>query len=144
MNEIKVIDNDGKPVQGWRYGTFFGTHLVTGKNPRKIWGWSLVSPDGIERFSEGSFEKFVPFANLVLENYGCRPAFEVSPEQFLSIDAEAGMCSDLIEGRGAESGGAVSPCAAQAGSIPALGTSFCRSIDLQPATEIHSWNGGAL
>ena len=71
MTTLRVIDNAGQPVKGWKFGTFKATQVGVGK-ARKITGWTIVSPDGCERFSEGNYQQFVPFANLVLDNYGCQ------------------------------------------------------------------------
>lgn len=60
---------DGKPVPGWRFK--LTTAIVVCDGPRRtVVGWSLFDPDGVERFCEGTWKDFVPFANTVLENYG--------------------------------------------------------------------------
>lgn len=74
MKTLRVKTNDGQTQAGWLFGTFKGVNLVSGKKPRQITGWQITSPDGVERFSEGNYQQFVPFANLVLDNYGCRPS----------------------------------------------------------------------
>lgn len=73
MKSFKVYDSYGFLVKGWSFGTFkginIGNHL---DKPRQIVGWQLNSPDGIERFSEGNWQQFVPFVHLVVGNYGCK------------------------------------------------------------------------
>lgn len=73
MKTLKVYRDNGTPrgeyVPGWQCGTFKATQVGVGK-PRKISGWCIKSPDGCERYSEGNWQQFVPYANLVLENYG--------------------------------------------------------------------------
>jgi hypothetical protein len=71
MKKLKVRDSNGQPVKGWAFGYGKAVHLVSGQKPRNVVGWTLKSPDGVERFSEGNWQQFVPFANRVIENYGC-------------------------------------------------------------------------
>ena len=73
MTTLRVKDANGNHVPGWTFGTFAGVQLINGRKPRKIVGWQITSPDGCERFNEGNWQQFVPFANLVLSNYGNRP-----------------------------------------------------------------------
>jgi len=72
MKTLRVIDTNGQSVKGWRFGTFKATQVGVGK-PRNITGWAIVSPDGCERSCEGNYQQFVPFANMILSNYGCQP-----------------------------------------------------------------------
>lgn len=71
MKSLKVKDSNGQHVTGWTFGTFKAVQVGTGIGPRKIQGWQINSPDGVERFSEGNWQQFVPFAQLVISNYGC-------------------------------------------------------------------------
>ena len=70
MNTLKVKDENGQPVKGWSFGTFKGVNLTSGQKPRQIRGWQLNSPDGVERLCEGNWQQFVPFAQLIISNYG--------------------------------------------------------------------------
>lgn len=70
MKTLKVY-YEGQPQPGWSFGTFKGTQVGTGIKPRSIAGWQINSPDGCERLCEGNYQQFVPFANLILDNYGC-------------------------------------------------------------------------
>jgi hypothetical protein len=75
---VRIADGTplGCPYPGWQFGTFTAINVgVPNCKPRKISGWKLVSPDGCERCCEGNWQQFVPFANMVLENYGCIPHF---------------------------------------------------------------------
>ena len=65
------VKRGGLPENGWKFGTFKGWNCG-GNLPkaRHISGWQLKSPDGCYRLCEGNWQQFVPFANLVLENYG--------------------------------------------------------------------------
>ena len=72
MKTLPVKTNDGQPMKGWSFGTFKAVQLRNGFKPRQCAGWQLNSPDGCQRFSEGNWQQFVPFANLVLDNYGCK------------------------------------------------------------------------
>lgn len=69
MNTIKIKDSQGQPVKGWTFGTFSGVQVGVGK-ARQIKGWVLRAPDGYERYSEGNWQQFVPFAQLVFSNHG--------------------------------------------------------------------------
>jgi hypothetical protein len=69
MNALKVKDGNGQAVKGWSFGTFEATQVGVGK-ARRIKGWCLRSHDGVERYSEGNWQQFVPFAQLVIGNYG--------------------------------------------------------------------------
>jgi len=71
MHTLKVKDQSGLPVKGWSFGATKAVNLTSGQKPRHVRGWSLHSPDGQERFCEGNWEQFVPFANLIISNYGC-------------------------------------------------------------------------
>jgi hypothetical protein len=76
MKPLRVKTTAGLPVPGWKFGTFKAVHVgvyAGGKlqKPRKISGWQIVSPDGCARSVEGNYQQFIPFANLVLSNYGC-------------------------------------------------------------------------
>lgn len=72
MKTLRVKTNDGQTQTGWAFDTFTALQIGVEK-PRRISGWMLVSPDGVARFCEGNWQKFVPFANLVLGNYDCQP-----------------------------------------------------------------------
>jgi len=71
MKTLRVKDNMGQPQPGWQFGTFKATQVGVGK-PRQISGWQIQSPDGCVRSWEGNWQQFVPFANMVLANYGCQ------------------------------------------------------------------------
>lgn len=73
MKSLRVKDNAGQSQAGWQFGTFTGTQVGTSIKPRRITGWQITSPDGCERFCEGNYQQFVPFANTILSNYGCQP-----------------------------------------------------------------------
>ena len=76
MKSLKVKDTSGQQVKGWQFGTFKGVQVGVGlQKPRHITGWSIIAPDGYERFCEGNYQQFVPFANTILSNYGCNPCF---------------------------------------------------------------------
>lgn len=66
-----VKDSNGFKSTGWQFGTQKAVQLVSGLKPRHVTGWVLRSPDGVERFSEGNWQQFVPFAQLIISNYGC-------------------------------------------------------------------------
>ena len=70
MKRLNVVDALG-PVAGWSFGYQKALHIGVGK-PRMIAGWVIRSPDGVERFSEGNWQQFVPFAIRVVENYGAK------------------------------------------------------------------------
>jgi hypothetical protein len=75
MKALPVKKNDGQFQKGWQFGTFKATQIgvfLGGRlqKPRHISGWQIQSPDGCKRFSEGNWQQFVPFANLILDNYG--------------------------------------------------------------------------
>jgi hypothetical protein len=70
MTTLRVKAQSGNHVPGWTFGTFAAVQLISGHKPRKIVGWQITSPDGCERFSEGNWQQFVPFAQLVISNYG--------------------------------------------------------------------------
>lgn len=72
MKKLNVKDSYDFPVKGWSFGTFRCTQVGLGIPTRKISGWQLNSPDGVERFSEGNWQQFIPFVHLVVENYGCK------------------------------------------------------------------------
>lgn len=72
MRALKVLDENNNVVKGWYFGTFknilnVGCGLA---KPRRISGWSIISPDGQERFNEGNWHQFVPFALRIVNNYG--------------------------------------------------------------------------
>lgn len=71
MKTLPVKDSNQQPVKGWTFGTFKACQVRTGHKPRQIVGWQLDSPDGVQRFSEGNWQQFVPFVQLVVSNYGC-------------------------------------------------------------------------
>jgi len=71
MKSINVKDQFGLPSKGWKFGTTKAVNLTLGQKPRKVVGWTLISPDGCERFSEGNWQQFVPYAQLIISNYGC-------------------------------------------------------------------------
>lgn len=70
MKRLPVKDSNGQVQEGWSFGTFKATQVGVGA-PRKIQGWQLRSPDGVVRSSEGNWQQFVPFAQLIISNYGC-------------------------------------------------------------------------
>lgn len=69
MKRLKLFRN-GSLVSGWQFGHTKAVNLTLGKRPRKVSGWTLISEDGCERFCEGNYQQFIPFANVILENYG--------------------------------------------------------------------------
>lgn len=72
MATINVRDSFGQHVKGWELGTF-KNHIQVGNSlfkPRKISGWFIRSNDGYTRYNEGNWQQFVPFARLVISNYG--------------------------------------------------------------------------
>lgn len=69
MKALKVQYN-GKGQAGWKAGPTKAINVTVGQKPRKVTGWTIISPDGCERFCEGNYQQFVPFANMVLANYG--------------------------------------------------------------------------
>jgi hypothetical protein len=73
MTTLSVKDEQGQPVKGWSFGAFRNvTNCGLFPRPaRRISGWQLNSPDGVERFSEGNWQQFVPFALRIIGNYGC-------------------------------------------------------------------------
>jgi hypothetical protein len=73
MKALRAKDLAGKHVPGWTFGTFKGVNVILGQKPRATTGWQITSPDGCERYSEGNYQQFVPFANMILSNYGCQP-----------------------------------------------------------------------
>lgn len=72
MKTLRVLTISGMPQPGWQFGTAKALNITLGRKPRRVSGWTLISPDGCERFNEGNWQQFAPFANLVLDNYGCR------------------------------------------------------------------------
>jgi len=78
MKPIRVYDNEGKASSGWKFGTAEWTSVGCydergfAKKPRKERGWVLVDCDGLERYCEGNYQDFIPFANMILENYGMK------------------------------------------------------------------------
>lgn len=72
MKTLPVKTVDGQPVKGWSFGTFRNVWNCGGNvgRPRKISGWTLRDPDGVERNCEGNWQQFVPFARQIIENYG--------------------------------------------------------------------------
>lgn len=70
MTTLKVTDSYGFEIKGWSFGTFKVTQVGLGIPTRKISGWQINSPDGVERFCEGNWQQFVPYAIRVVENYG--------------------------------------------------------------------------
>ena len=69
-----VKDANGQPQKGWSFGTFKDAWNCGGNiqgKGRRISGWQLRSPDGVLRLNEGNWQQFVPFARLVIANYGC-------------------------------------------------------------------------
>ena len=76
MSRVMVKSADGKTASRWQFGRVpKATHLLAGHKPRHVSGWVLIDPEGYERFNEGTWEQFIPFANRVLENYGFQPTF---------------------------------------------------------------------
>lgn len=69
MTTIKLKDSNGQTVKGWSFHTYKATVVGDGK-PRKTRGWQLNSADGVQRCREGNWEQFVPFARMVIQNYG--------------------------------------------------------------------------
>lgn len=72
---IRAKDNDGKAVFGWKFRHDEWTVVGLYKNgvkqkPKREKGWVLTDCDGLERYCEGNWQDFVPFANQILENYG--------------------------------------------------------------------------
>lgn len=85
MKALKVRDKDGWLIRGWYFGTFRDywqvgvfeaskdtneKNLRIRETSRKISGWKIVSHDGIIRLNEGNWQQFVPFARLIVSNYG--------------------------------------------------------------------------
>lgn len=72
MKTLRVLDENNNIVRGWYFGTFKNVLNCGGniEKPRRISGWSIVSPDGVERLNEGNWEQFVPFAKRIVNNYG--------------------------------------------------------------------------
>jgi hypothetical protein len=69
MKTLLVKDSNGQHDKGWLFGTYKATQVGVGR-PRLSVGWALQSPDGCLRHCEGNYQQFVPFANMVLGNYG--------------------------------------------------------------------------
>lgn len=69
---LRLKDNDGQPVKGWKITRFTDAYNCGGTllRPRRISGWSIHDADGTERPCEGSYLDCVPYFNLVLENHG--------------------------------------------------------------------------
>lgn len=74
MKTLRVLDENNNAVRGWYFGTFKNLLNCGGNTdkPRRMSGWSIVSPDGQERFIEGNWQQFVPFATRIINNYGCK------------------------------------------------------------------------
>jgi len=53
----------------WAFEPVAAVNLTLGKKPRKVRGWQLTTADGCERFCEGSWIDFVPFARAIADNY---------------------------------------------------------------------------
>ena len=73
MASLNVRDSNGQFQKGWSFKTFKNIYNCGGNlpAPRRISGWSLTSPDGVERSCEGNWQQFVPFVQLIVSNYGC-------------------------------------------------------------------------
>ena len=73
---IRVYDNEGRVSSGWKFRadewTSVGCYDERGfkKKPKRERGWVLTDCDGLERYCAGNYQDFIPFANMVLENYG--------------------------------------------------------------------------
>ena len=76
MKNFTCKDEQGLLSRGWAFGTFKATQVGVylggmRQKPRQIAGWQLRSPDGCLRYCEGNWQQFVPFAQQVIQNYGC-------------------------------------------------------------------------
>lgn len=71
MSILSIKDSNGYPVRGWTFGTFKAIQVGVGiRKSRKIFGWIIRSDDGQERYCEGNWQQFVPFARQIVSNYG--------------------------------------------------------------------------
>jgi hypothetical protein len=71
MTTLKVKDSQGLAVKGWAFRTFKAIQVGNSlEKPRNIRGWELISHDGYVRCCEGNWQQFVPFAQLIISNYG--------------------------------------------------------------------------
>lgn len=79
FKHFTAIYKDGSATV-WKYRYTNWTSVGVYKNgvcqkPKKERGWELIDCDGLSRVCEGNWNDFVPFANLILENYGMKTRF---------------------------------------------------------------------
>ena len=72
-NRILAYDKvTGAYASGWTFNHTQAWCVGAGPLSGRVEGWSLHSPDGVERFCKGDWARFVPFARTVFENHGLR------------------------------------------------------------------------